>query len=282
MSDAHTPTLVAKGPLTTALIEQWDVIGALLGSLTPEQWTRPTPLPGWSVRDVAAHLIGTESMLEGIEPPAAAEQAPAAHVNNAIGAYNERWIHGLRGHTPAQLLTAYREVTARRSRALSAMTQDDFDAPAATPVGPDSYGRFMRTRLFDCWFHEHDLRDALALPGDEGGPRAEYALAELLAGLGFAVGKKGRAPQGSSVTFTLSGPLSGGDGPREIHVAVAGRAAVVDALPAAATATLGLDSRLFTRLCGGRVSPADHVDEIVFGGDEALGRQIALNLPFTI
>ncbi|TQF65758.1 maleylpyruvate isomerase family mycothiol-dependent enzyme [Rhodococcus spelaei] len=278
MSDARKPTLVEKQPLTAALIEEWDKIGFVLDGLSPEQWSAPSPLPGWSVHDVVSHLIGTESLLSGVEPPVPEEAVPAAdHVHNPIGAYNERWVIGLRERTPAQMLAAFRDITIARAEALEAMTQDDFDAPAMTPVGPDSYGRFMRTRLFDCWFHEHDIRDAVDLPGDEGGPRAEYALAEILAGLGFAVGKKGHAPQGSSVTFDLSGPLA-----RRIHVAVDGRAAVVPALDGPATATLGMDSRLFTRLCGGRVNPTDHLGEITFGGDEELGRRVATNLPFTI
>ncbi|MFF0817546.1 maleylpyruvate isomerase family mycothiol-dependent enzyme [Rhodococcus sp. NPDC003318] len=278
MSDARTPTLLDKGPLAAALIEQWATIDSVLDGLTPDQWAAASPLPGWSVHDVVAHLIGTESMLAGVEPPVAADAVPAAaHVHNPIGAYNERWIVGLRDLSPEQMLARYRDITSRRAAALDAMTQDDFDAPAMTPVGPDSYGRFMRTRLFDCWFHEHDIRDAVGLPGDEGGVRGEYAIAELLPGLGFAVGKKGGAPQGSSVTFALSGPLA-----RDIHVAVEGRAAVVPQLPRPATATLTLDSRLFTRLCGGRVAGADRLAEITVTGDVEFGRRIATNLGFTI
>ncbi|GAA4471489.1 maleylpyruvate isomerase family mycothiol-dependent enzyme [Rhodococcus olei] len=278
MSEARTRTLLAKEPLTTALTAEWDVIDSVLAGLSPQQWALPSPLPGWSVQDVVAHLIGTESMLAGVEPPVPADAVPdTAHVHNPIGAYNERWIVGLRGHSPDEMLAAYRDIMTRRSRTLEAMSQADFDADAMTPVGPDSYGRFMRTRLFDCWFHEHDIRDAIGLPGDEGGVRAEYAFAELLPGLGFAVGKKGRAPQGSSVTFALSGPVT-----REIHVAVEGRAAVVPTLPGPATTTLALDSRLFTRLCGGRVPAAEHLGEITVTGDEDLGRQIASNLAFTI
>ena len=34
----------------------------------------------------------------------------------------------------------------------------------ATPAGPDSYGRFMRVRDFDCWMHQHDIRDAVGPP----------------------------------------------------------------------------------------------------------------------
>ncbi|MFD4183932.1 maleylpyruvate isomerase family mycothiol-dependent enzyme [Rhodococcus sp. NPDC058514] len=278
MSDAKQPTLIDREPLTAALFEEWDVIDGLLAGLTDEQWSAPTPLPGWNVHDVVAHLIGVESMLSGIEPPATEDEVPdSPHVHNAIGAYNERWVTGLRSHTHAEVLSGFRDITRARRGTLSAMTQDDFDAPSMTPVGPDTYGRFMRTRLFDCWFHELDIRDAVGLPGEEGGPRAEYSLAELVGGLGFAVGKKGGAPQGGAVTFALTGPLA-----RDIHVAVDGRAAVVPALDGPATATLRLDSRLFTRLCGGRVSAADHSGEITILGDQALGEQIAANLAFTI
>ena len=30
-----------------------------------------------------------------------------------------------------------------------------------TPAGKDTYGRFMQIRVFDCWLHEQDIRDAL-------------------------------------------------------------------------------------------------------------------------
>ncbi len=271
-------TLLDKDPLTDALIAQWETIDEVLTGLDPAQWALPSPLPGWSVHDVVAHVVGTESMLDGLDPPVPADAIPdPVHVHNPIGAYNERWVVGLRDRTPDEMVAAYREIVARRTGVLRAMTQADFDADTITAVGLESYGRFMRTRLFDCWFHEHDIRDAIGMPGDEGGVRAEYAFAELPLGLGFAVGKKAGAPQGSSVTFALSGPLA-----RRVHVAVDGRAAVVPDLPGPATATLALDSRLFTRLCGGRVPVAEHVADIGFTGDEALGRRVAANLAFTI
>jgi uncharacterized protein (TIGR03083 family) len=278
VSDAKTPTLLEKEPLVDALIGEWQTIGFLLDELTPEQWSTPSPLPGWSEQDVVAHLIGTESMLAGIDPPVEEGDVPdSPHVHNPIGAFNERWIHGLRDHAPEQIRDHFLAITTQRADVLRTMTQTDFDAPAMTPVGPDSYGRFMRTRLFDCWFHEHDIRDAIGVPGDEGGVRGEYAFAELVGGVPFAVGKKGRAPQGTSVTFALSGPLA-----REIHVAVEGRAALVDELPGPATTTVAMDSRLFTRLCGGRVSPVDRMDEVTISGHEELGIQIVTNLAFTI
>ena len=46
---------------------------ALLRSLDPADWDRPTELPGWDVRAVAAHLAHLESELAGRpqEQPAA-------------------------------------------------------------------------------------------------------------------------------------------------------------------------------------------------------------------
>ena len=43
-----------------------------------------------------------------------------------------------------------------------------------------------------------------------------------------------------------------------------------------------LDSRLFTRLAGGRTTAADHRDEIALSGDTDAGKRIVDNLAFTI
>ena len=109
------------------------------------------------------------------------------------------------------------------------MGEDDFSAPSWTPIGQADYRRFMQIRVFDCWVHEQDVRDAVGRPGHEDGPVAEQAVDEIVRALGYIVGKKAGAPEGSSVTIELTGPVA-----RSIHVAVDGRAAVVDRLPGAA------------------------------------------------
>ena len=42
------------------------------------------------------------------------------------------------------------------------MSDEEWNAVTMTPTGPDSYGRFMRIRVFDCWMHEEDIRDGVA------------------------------------------------------------------------------------------------------------------------
>ena len=72
-----------------------------------------------------------------------------------------------------------------------------------TPVGPESYGRFMRVRLFDCWMHEQDIRDGLGLPSSDAelsGPAPRLSLDEIAATMGYVVGKLGKAPEGPEST----------------------------------------------------------------------------------
>ena len=124
------------------------------------------------------------------------------------------------------MLGRFRDVTAARREALTAMSDDDWNAVTATPAGPDSYGRFMRVRIFDCWMHEQDIREALSRPSSDADletPTARLALDEMAASMGFVVGKLGKAPDGSRVAIELTGPLA-----RTIRVAVDGRAKLVD------------------------------------------------------
>jgi uncharacterized protein (TIGR03083 family) len=270
--------LIEKDAVVPVLVAEWAAIDKLLGSLRPDQWAMPTSLPGWSVHDNVSHLIGTECALSGQEPPPYKyDVRELAHVRNDIGAANELWVRGLRAESPARMLTRFREITASRTEALTAMTQEEFDAPSWTPAGEGTYGRFMQIRLFDCWMHEQDIREATGIPGNDDGPCAELALAEVSGALGYIVGKKAGAPDGAGVTIELTGPVH-----TTRHVAVDGRAAVVDALPAPPAVTMRLSSNLFARLAGGRVPVAERLNEIAFEGDLELGRRIARALPFTI
>ena len=74
------------------------------------------------MHDVVAHVIGTESMLQGVGTPEAdIDVSTLEHVRNDIGVLNERWVRKLRGLPHAELLERFRETTAQRREALSAM-----------------------------------------------------------------------------------------------------------------------------------------------------------------
>lgn len=75
-----------------------------LAGLTDEQWSTPSQCPGWSVRDIAAHLT------------AAASTGPAAFILEFARAgfdfdrYANAGLARRRGDSPAQTLAAFRAV----------------------------------------------------------------------------------------------------------------------------------------------------------------------------
>jgi uncharacterized protein (TIGR03083 family) len=266
-----------KDRLVELLGQEWDTIARLTASLPEASWSLPA-LPGWNVHDVLAHIVGGERMLAGAAAPKAPEGLEAAeHVRNPIARLNEAWIAALRPLSPAQLLEEFRSVTAERLAALVSMSVEDFDAPSWTPVGDGTYGRFMEIRLFDAWMHEQDIRNAARVPGNEDGPAAELAVDEVAAALGYIVGKRGGAPDGSSVRIELSGPVH-----RNLCVVVDGKAKVVPSIEGEPTAGLVLSSSLFLRLAGGRVDPELSLEGIELTGDLTLARQLATHLAYTI
>jgi uncharacterized protein (TIGR03083 family) len=159
------------------------------------------------------------------------------------------------------------------------MSDDEWNAESFTPAGKDSYGRFMQIRVFDCWLHEQDIRDAVGRPGHETGVAVEVVLDEMATALGFVVGKKAGATAGQSVTFALT---DSGAVVRELHVAVGERAAVVPALSAPATVTLTMPVGVMTRRCAGRVGPDELLDQVTIDGDLALASKILENQSYTI
>ncbi|MFV9633855.1 maleylpyruvate isomerase family mycothiol-dependent enzyme [Mycobacterium neumannii] len=281
MSSPSRPvTKLDKTAVLDALFAEWHTIGDLLAGLGESDWGTATSLPGWTVHDVTAHMVGTESMLAGMDMPQPdVDVSLFEHVRNDIGVLNERWVLELRTISGAELRDRFQAITAERRAALTAMGDDEWNQVTATPAGPDSYGRFMRVRIFDCWMHEHDIRDALGRPtSDPTGAPAVLALDEMAASMGFVVGKLGGAPGGSRVSIVLTGPLG-----RTINVAVEGRGKVVEDFgDEEPTATITLDALLFARLTGGRVALAQHAGDIAFGGDEEVGKRVVDHLNYVI
>lgn len=267
-------------PLIGMLEAVWASIVDVCDDLTDDQWALPTECPGWSVQDQVAHMIGTERMLLGDAPPEIDTDVKAmAHVRNDIGAFNEVWVESYRARSGAEVLDEFRAVTSRRVQQLRGMTAEDWDREGFTPEGPGPYRRFMAIRVFDCWIHEQDIRDAVHRRTDVAGPVADLAMARLRDGMPYVVGKKAGAGQGTTVVFDVAGPAG-----FELFIGVEGRAQIVEELPADPTTRLRMDDLTFVGLACGRLSGAQVLAEgrVLFDGDEELGRAIVANMGFTI
>jgi MDMPI C-terminal domain len=95
--------------------------------------------------------------------------------------------------------------------------------------------------------------------------------------LGYVVGKRAAAPEGSSVRFELTAPMA-----RRVDIAVTDRARVLagpDGLAGEPTVTLTVPGDHFMRLAGGRGADPGRV---AISGDTALGERIVANLAFML
>ena len=275
-------TQLDKSEVLSGLFAVWDSIDALLDGLPESGWQAATPLPGWDVKAVVSHMIGTESFLAGIAAPQPdVDVAALDHVRNDIGAMNECWVRHLSGESGARVLERFRTVTKDRRAALTSLSDEEWNAVAPTPVGPESYGRFMRVRVFACWMHEQDIREALSRPSSDAeldGITSQLSLDEVAATMGYVVGKLAKAPDGSRILFELTGPVA-----CSIHVNVDGRAQLVDDFGGQEpTATIRLDGLQFTRLSGGRPMSPARAQDIELGGDKDVGTQVVEHLNFVI
>jgi uncharacterized protein (TIGR03083 family) len=270
-------------PLIASFEDVWGDIATLCEGFTPEQWALPTDCPGWSVQDNVAHMIGTELMLAGEQPSAPADSgADAPHIRNDIGKANERWIQSYRDRSGAEVVSEFRAVTSRRLDALRTLSSDDWDREGFTPEGPGPYRKFMEIRVFDCWFHDQDIREAVGRSGYLEGPVADLSVGRIPPkGLPYVVGKKAGAPAGSTVSFVITGSP---EIVAAIEVPPEGRAVLLPAVPANPTVTLTLDRRTFTRLAGGRWSgdAARAKGRVEVVGDTELGDRVVDNMAFTI
>lgn len=282
-SSTRPVTVLEKSDVLPALFGVWDDIDKLLSTISEaELQTTQTELPGWHVRDVVAHIIGTELMLKGEPVPEAdIDFSELDHVHNPIGVMNECWIRSMGALSSAELLEKFRAVTDDRKATLTGMSDEEWNTPTMTPAGQDSLGRFMRIRTFDSWMHEQDIRESVARPASDAAlqkPEVALSLDEIETMMGFVVAKRGGAPDGSRIAIELTGPMA-----RTIRVAVDGRAAVVpDFGGAAPTTVIRMDGWQFTRLCGGRPLGAVRPVGIEFEGDVEVGRRIVENLGYVI
>ena len=265
-------------PIVEQLEIEWAAIAALAATFTDDEWELPTALPGWTVRDNVSHVIGIERMLLGDAAPEVDVSHIARIAHDPFGASIESWVEARRSVPGPEVAAELDTVIERRRDQLAAMTDEDFARVGFSPIGEVPYRRFMQVRVFDCWMHEQDMRRAVGREGHLDGSAVDVALDHFTTALGFVVGKKAGAPQGSSVVFDVDGPTH-----RRYGVVVDGRAQLVDPAPDDPTVTISLPLTSFVALGGGRwdVAEARAAGGLEVTGDSELGERVLANLGFT-
>lgn len=265
--------------LLAGYIDTWassvDDLLRLLESLTPEEWTMPTDLPGWDVRAVAAHTAHLESVLAG-RGEETAEIGEPAHVTSLMGQYTEIGVVNRRDVPPEAIVEEIRSATAERLDLLRTDPPTDAAAKPELIFGgvPWSWGTLLRNRPLDVWMHEQDIRRAVGRPGGMDTPGAQHTTDYLTESLGFVVGKRVAPPAGTTVVLAV-------EGSPEIAVGVdeSGRAQQLAERPAEPTVRVSMDRPTYIAAAGGR--RAVEPDAVDYDGDVVLGERIVAALATT-
>ena len=163
------------------LIAEQEALDPVLVGLTDEQWTLPTPSPGWSVADQIGHLTyfdgaaalaitdpdGFTAMRDALITVVLAGEPDAADVLT-LGAY--------RAMTPGELLAAWRANRAVLAEAASTLADDTRVAWYGPSMSAKS---FLTARLMEAWAHGQDVVDTV------GGVRPPTDRLRHIAQLGF-------------------------------------------------------------------------------------------------
>jgi uncharacterized protein (TIGR03083 family) len=263
------------------LVEVWhgaatDAV-ALLRDLAQEEWSRPTDLPGWDVRAVAAHLAHLESELAG-NPQQHVDVPEASHIRGLMGRFTEAGPLARAGWTTDQIVEELESSVASRYAALSAdpPTSAEESAPGFAGLLGWSWETLLSNRPLDIWMHEQDIRRATGRAGNLDSPAALHVAQVFTSSLPFVLGKKVGAAPGTTVVLEVTGTH-----PRVLAAGVGddGRGAPLAEPPAQPTARVSLDFESWVVLAGGRRPAADV--EVEVAGDPELARQVVENLAVT-
>jgi uncharacterized protein (TIGR03083 family) len=171
--------------------------------LEPDDWRRPTELPGWSVQDVVSHLAAVEhELLVGEPPPALATYG--GYVRDAFGQHMESGVAARREVPPVDIVHELRSNLELRLPQMRVMGADE--PPTRVIAGEDwDTTELLSNRAFDAWMHEQDVRRAVTRPGNLDGPGALVTKEKVLGALPVLVARRAGAVAGQSLRFESTG-----------------------------------------------------------------------------
>lgn len=250
---------------------------ALLHDLSEEEWDRPA-LPGWTARDVLAHLAHLESEAAGFEQPAGGRVVVEPARNQPMPTeVTEVGVAARRGRSAEELLTELERASAVRREALASADLSDPKAPALGLAGELGWDMrtWLRNRPIDLWVHEQDIRRATGRPMTTATTGAAHVAGVMTAAFPAALRK---LPVGTSVVARVSGPQG-----RVLTARVGedGRAAPFAPGDAAEeeAVVLEMSDETWLLLTGGRIAPEDA--EVAVTGDADVAARVLHQLNVT-
>ncbi len=209
----HQPVIDTRSLFAS---ERADLLN-LLGSLTPAQWQLRTVCEGWSVHDVALHLLwGDISNLSRRRDGyfGRAEDAPTDLVSldaliAFVDALNDNWLRGARRISP-RLVQSLLRITGQEWFEWVATVDIEALGDPVGWAGPDPAPVWLdiAREFTERWVHQQHIRDATGLPGATESQYMKPVLATFAMALPYALHGVD-APPGTRARLTITGESGG-------------------------------------------------------------------------
>lgn len=149
------------------LVRQRRRLLELLAELPPAAWQTQSRCAGWTVQDVAAHLVGVNQFwtfsiacaMTGKPSKLLANFDPAATPATMVAGMTELSHH--------DVLDQLTESTNALESAVNALSLDDWNRLGESPAGHVSLRLVAHHALWDSWIHERDIAIPLGLRATE-------------------------------------------------------------------------------------------------------------------
>jgi uncharacterized protein (TIGR03083 family) len=193
------------GPLRIHLL-------TLLADLGEDDWASPTAAPRWSVKDVAAHLLGGDISIlsgkrDGFRPP----QKIASHdqLIELVDRLNAEWVLAARRMSP-RLLRELLAFSGAEVEACFASLDPMAMGGAVSWAGPDPAPVWfdLAREFTERWHHQQQIRDATGRPPLYDPYFLSPVLDTFVRALPYAF-RNSMAPAGTSVRLEIAGEAGG-------------------------------------------------------------------------
>ena len=252
-----------------------DALLELLASLSAEDWQQPTVCPGWSVKDVALHLLGGElgnlsRRRDGYSLALGTPTSTWEELVIAINDWNQGWVQAARRISPRLLidlmtLSGLQMCDYFRSLDPYALGRPvSWAGPGPAPVWLD-----IAREYTERWHHQQHIRDA----ANASGLKEPRFMAPVLSTFTRALPRAFRstsAAENTCVTLTITGESGG----RWSVVQERGEWVLYQGAPDQPAAEAMLDADIAWRLFTHGLSQSAARQGLSVKGDQALGLRV--------
>lgn len=188
---------------------------ALLRQLAPEDWFKPTPAAGWSVKDMVAHLLDTDMRRLASQRDHHRVMPPTPITDHAslvayLNQLNAEWVVAAQRISP-RLLTEWLAIIGPQVYELF----KPLDPLAETGIGVGWAGETRSANWFDIareytekWHHQQHIREAVGAPLLNERRWLHPALDTFVRGLPHTY-RDIPAPDGTQVVVAITGDAGG-------------------------------------------------------------------------